>query len=330
MTKIVELCMIMFNDEAIITDCLQSVRSQDYPQDLVRISIIDGGSTDRSVEIARSFGADVEVRPDLRDSPNVRAGMVLGRCTGDLVLGFSADNRFVQTGALSAMVQTIESTGAAGCSTFRFGYAQTDPVLSRYFALIGGGDPVAVGLGRADRAPWDVSKWHAAGRCEDHVNFFLVDFSEAVSRDIPTLGWNGFLLRGDLVRRSRFAKTAAHIDLCVDLIAQGYAKFAFLKRETVNHYVKTPLLAFVRRRIFYANMYSGRDIERIYHVYERSLLPRLLWLIVTSVTLGVPIIRSVRGFVRTRDLAWFLHPLMLNIFIFAYAQSVIKNALRRS
>ena len=53
----VSLCMIVRNEERFLEACLASVRDA-----VDEINIVDTGSTDRTVEIARSFGANVEVR----------------------------------------------------------------------------------------------------------------------------------------------------------------------------------------------------------------------------------------------------------------------------
>src|SRR3984885_5940480 len=53
----ISLCMIVKNEERFLTECLESVK------DVVdEINIVDTGSTDRTVEIARSYGANVEFR----------------------------------------------------------------------------------------------------------------------------------------------------------------------------------------------------------------------------------------------------------------------------
>jgi tetratricopeptide (TPR) repeat protein len=54
----ISLCMIVKNEERFLEQCLQSVA------DIVdEICIVDTGSTDRTVEIAKAFGARVELRP---------------------------------------------------------------------------------------------------------------------------------------------------------------------------------------------------------------------------------------------------------------------------
>ena len=51
----ISLCMIVKNEERFLAECLESVK------DVVdEICIVDTGSTDRTVEIARSYGAKIE------------------------------------------------------------------------------------------------------------------------------------------------------------------------------------------------------------------------------------------------------------------------------
>src|SRR5580658_10063032 len=53
----ISLCMIVKNEERFLAECLDSVK------DVVdEICIVDTGSTDRTVEIARSYGAKIEFR----------------------------------------------------------------------------------------------------------------------------------------------------------------------------------------------------------------------------------------------------------------------------
>ena len=53
----ISLCMIVKNEERFLAECLRSVREV-----VDEINIVDTGSTDRTVEIAREFGANVVVR----------------------------------------------------------------------------------------------------------------------------------------------------------------------------------------------------------------------------------------------------------------------------
>lgn len=79
------LAMIVKNEQESLGHCLASV------QGLVdEILVLDTGSTDRTVEIARSFGARVEVFTWVDDFSAAR-NAALARCTGDWVLVLDAD-----------------------------------------------------------------------------------------------------------------------------------------------------------------------------------------------------------------------------------------------
>lgn len=54
------------NCQSLIGDCLSRIIDQDYPRDLVEILVMDGGSDDRTRDIARGFGARVIINSPLR------------------------------------------------------------------------------------------------------------------------------------------------------------------------------------------------------------------------------------------------------------------------
>src|ERR1700761_7887631 len=75
----ISLCMIVKNEERFLAECLASVK------DVVdEINIVDTGSTDRTVEIAREFGANVifrEWRGDFGWARNEALAMATRRWT---------------------------------------------------------------------------------------------------------------------------------------------------------------------------------------------------------------------------------------------------------
>lgn len=55
----VSVVMPAHNEEQYISECLHSLKDQDYPADRFEIIVVDNNSTDRTVEIAKSFGVTV-------------------------------------------------------------------------------------------------------------------------------------------------------------------------------------------------------------------------------------------------------------------------------
>lgn len=326
----ITVSLVSYNDERILKDSLLSIREQDYNQNLVDILILDGGSIDNTIKIAEKYNAKVIYRPDLKYRPDIRAIMATTIPRTDLVFFYSADNRLQENDIFSRMVKVFEENNdVVACETLRYGRRDGDPILSRYFALIGGLDPIAIGLGKADRGPYDQKEWHSFGLVEDHGNYYKVKFEADTSR-IPTIGANGCLIRREYIQEMDCKDNSAHIDMCVSLIQKGHDTFAFIKDSHVLHYIDVPLIPFLKRRLSLASMYSAEKIKRIYSVFHKKDIWRLIWIIVTYTTFIFPLVRSIRGYIKYRDRAWFLHPLLCFIFTVGYGVQVIKKILLRT
>lgn len=55
----ISIIMTAYNEEELLPKALKSVFSQDFPKDDYEVVVVDNNSTDKSAEIARSFGARV-------------------------------------------------------------------------------------------------------------------------------------------------------------------------------------------------------------------------------------------------------------------------------
>lgn len=99
------LCMIMRNEEEHLPRCLESVQGV-----VDEIVIVDTGSTDRSVEIAESFGATVlheEWKGDFAAPRNTS----IDAATGDWILILDADEELVDGAGLHPFLQERDIEG---------------------------------------------------------------------------------------------------------------------------------------------------------------------------------------------------------------------------
>jgi tetratricopeptide (TPR) repeat protein len=79
------VCLIARNEEKFLAQCLKSVRGL-----ATQIVVVDTGSTDRTVEIAKEFGAEVHAFPWCDDFSAAR-NAALEHATGDWILSLDAD-----------------------------------------------------------------------------------------------------------------------------------------------------------------------------------------------------------------------------------------------
>lgn len=109
------LIIAMRNEESSIGPCIRSIDAQNYPIDRLEVWIFDGGSTDRSVEVAAAL---IQGRPgwNLGDNPkgHQAAAWNLGirRATGDVV-GIMSAHAELGPDYVREAVETLRRTGAA-------------------------------------------------------------------------------------------------------------------------------------------------------------------------------------------------------------------------
>jgi glycosyltransferase involved in cell wall biosynthesis len=107
----VSLITVVYNGAEHIRDCIESILTQTY-QDIEYI-VIDGNSTDGTVDIVRSYGTKIAKfisEPDkgLYDAMNKGIGMA----TGDVIGILNADDFYRHERVIENMVATFERTGS--------------------------------------------------------------------------------------------------------------------------------------------------------------------------------------------------------------------------
>ena len=109
----VSLCMIVKNEEERLPGCLESIRGL-----VDEIVVVDTGSSDRTQEIARSYGARVFLLPWSGDFAAAR-NESLRHATGDWILFLDADERLDPHGIEDCLRNTASTSGLDAC-TFPF------------------------------------------------------------------------------------------------------------------------------------------------------------------------------------------------------------------
>ena len=86
----------------------------------------------------------------------------------------------------------------------------------------------------------------------------------------------------------------------------------------------------MKRRIHYVTKYHYDDrSRRRYSIYEpeKDTIKLIVYILYTISTI-VPLIHAFIGYVKIRDIAWFLHPLMCWIMLIGYGMPVMFEKVR--
>ena len=318
MSKIRSVSVVMptFNSIRTIESCLKSVRGQDYSakQNTVEIVAADGGSSDGTLEILKKYGCRV-IKEKSGSSEKAKA-VALRQVKSELVLLMASDNVLPSEKWLKEMVSSLEKYPEAVASySLFYQWRNDDGSLNRYFSLLGANDPVAWFMGRADKKGWVGKK---NGESE------LVEFSVS---NMPTLGDNGFLIKRKELMKARVDEDHFfHIDVILDLVGMRIDKFVEVKNE-IFHDTGEEYFSFVKKRWRYMKeLYLGRKkFRRFVWVRDFRDLVILIGFIIYSITLIGPILKSIAGYIRKPDLAWFWHPVMCVTMVVIYGKAVLKR-----
>lgn len=98
--------MPAYNSEDVISMALESIRKQNIDQDTVEILVIDGGSDDKTVDIAKSFGA--KVVPNEKRLPEFAKKIGFMNATGKYCMFLDTDEILVSDKCFSRRARVFE------------------------------------------------------------------------------------------------------------------------------------------------------------------------------------------------------------------------------
>jgi len=309
------------NSISTIRECIESVNNLDYPKNLVRMFIMDDGSRDGTLSIAKRYPF-CKVFNLKTSGPEEATAIGYNLATSKYVVNFPSDNVIPVKNWLDIMLEPLEKNARITASeTLRYTYRKHDKPLNKYFALFGMNDPVAHYLKKRDRSSYFENTWHLNSPVIDRGGYYETMFKED---NLPTVGANGFIIRTKIVQKvTKNPKKFSHIDSCVDLLRLGHNKYAFVKTTIWHKTGETLSNYFYKRRKYALELYFKKRTMRRFHLYNpRTDTVKLILFIIFSLTFIQPLFESLRGYRKVKDSAWFLHPIICFVITINYLYTV--------
>ena len=317
-----------YNSGKTLAECLRSVREQNYPQEKIEIILGDGGSTDNTFDIARQYNAKVISIPLEKQHAEFNRGVGYNNAKGELVLILDHDNFLPYKNWLRDMaLPLIENPNMVATNTCYYHYDKEYGLLDRYFGLFGTSDPLPYYLKKTDRLPQTATKWVLTGKAEDKGSYFLVEF-EANPRKFPSIGTNGCLMRRDLVNNNADVRPDYHypIDVLFDVVKNGHNQFGFVKNSIIHLTYERGFFEFLKRRKRFADRYHFQyNSKRRWSLAMPGDELGIVLFIIYSLTFVRPAWDALKGFIKIRDVAWFIHPFMCVGILFIYGFITMKH-----
>jgi glycosyltransferase involved in cell wall biosynthesis len=314
------------NAERYLGTCLQSLREQDYPTELIEIIVADAGSADSTLELLARFKVD-RVVPNPGVTGEAARAILNRLATRELILSIDSDNYLVGSDWLRRLVEPLQRDATVfAAEPLRWHYALADPPLNRYFALAGINDPISLFIGNYGRYSHMTGRWTQMPHKEEKFNGYLI--AELEPRHVPTMGANGFLARTEVIRQATTGEYYFDIDVVNELVQRGHCRIAKVDVALGHHFARD-LSSFRRKTRRRIEDYLYWRAERNYPWLSSGKLPIVRFVLYTL--LVVPLFwQLLRGWVNVRDRAWLYHLPVCWLTLWVYGWAVLRSFVRRA
>ncbi len=293
--------MPVLNEEVRLERALESIFSQDYPKEKIEVVIADGGSSDRTLEIAKRFGCLVVGNPARKAEPGVERGFAVA--TGDVWVILAADNPLYDPGFLSALTEPF-SDPSIGAVVPQVVSTSEDGLTARYLNLFS--DPVNHFIYGAATAP--ITFKHAYKVLDRTQSYVIYDFA---SGPMPLIG----LAQWVAVRKGFARPPGTELDdlAPVEALIDSGLKVAYAPNARIEHHSVAGIADFTRKfgpRISTRLAQKSEPIWARSRTWSRLRRARALIWPFYSVLVLPGLAQACYGYLRDSRLEWFYHPVV--------------------
>jgi glycosyltransferase involved in cell wall biosynthesis len=229
-TPLVSILMPTLNSERTIEMCLSAIRRQTIDRDLVEILIADGGSKDRTRDIARAHGAIILENPRVLPEYGLNVAMTAARGHYGLMLG--SDEVLANEASLATKVKLLSENPLVHNVIFG-GFLVPDgyPPISHYVNRFG--DPFSFFMHRLDAADiWNelYERFELVREEPDYRIFHLRD------DDVMPICDDGHFFRLDYLRTIADPSDLSLIPRLINVMAKEHRQIAVVKNDFMTHY----------------------------------------------------------------------------------------------
>ena len=319
----ISVVMPVYNEEDKIANALESIRMQDYPQEKIEIVLVDDNSTDKTLEIAKKYNV-VYCRNGNHDY-DIGKSIGIKKAKNEYLLFLDADNFLPHKNWLKKLIRPmLLEKDVIGAQPIWFTYNREYPLTDRYCILFGITDPLTIYLKKKDRLMLYEKKWNLINGYIEKDGYFIVRFKQ---NNLPTIGSVGFITKKEYILKTDYSPKFSHLDCMIDLINHGKNKFAMVKLSIIHLHSAT-----IKDFLYKLNRNMDiflKDREKRRYTWMTSKL-RLTLATLEMFTFLVPFYHSLKGFIKIKDVAWFLHPYICFRVAWMYSFKIIKYNLKHN
>lgn len=305
----------ILNAERTLEDCLKGIFIQEYPKSAYEVIIIDGGSTDRTLQIIDSFMHKEKNISLLHNPKKLSEGRGMSKdmgirgAKGDIVILLDADNLISDPHWLREILLPFRNKQVMASQSL-LEFRNEDSNFLKYINAAGVEDPFAIPYSLVAQVQLYSSK------------FNLIEGAYYLHR----LNQNSVLFggaNGCAFVKEVFLKIGGYtrdVDVFAKM-AELHMLVAVPKRARLYHKTASNLWMFMKKKGLYFyrfinKEYAEKNFQWIKPGFANAL--RFSLMVALNLSLVVPSFFALQMVVKTRRLFWLLHPFYLFFVTFEY------------
>lgn len=298
-----------YNNQDMIVNFLETIKQQKYPKNRIELLILDGGSTDKTKELAKKYHVKIVHNPERLAEPAITLGMSLAK--GDLMVVLAVDNFLNDPYSLKKFAEVFSDKKIYAAFP-RHESTSSDTIYTKYINTFT--DPYNHFVyGYAANA----RTFHRVYKTVEHNSIYDVyDYSTSPVRPMIAFA-QGFMIRSNFRRKKRDAFD--DIRPILDLLDQK-KKMAYVHSVPLYHHTVHSLNHFIRKQRWATRNALERKkygiVLRADQLSESQRQRIKLWPLY-ALSIVAPMAVSIHGFIRDKQKIWFFHPVAC--FLSAYA-----------
>lgn len=306
----VSIIIPTYNAQRFLDKCLRSIRKQDYPKNKYEILVIDGGSNDNTIMIAKKWGAKILKNPH-RDAESGKA-IGINSAKGEIIALIDADNELVEKTWLSQMIKPLLEDKTVFGVESPWLVRKNDSLLNQYFALLRIADPLA-------------RKLHPRAHIINNKDYFIYELK---IEEAPVIGANGFLYRKNFINKIGFDEKFEEVNFVAKLISSGFLRYAIPKHIGIYHHYVSSIGDYIRKRIKIGRKFMARKAKGQETWVDKTTKGDFLMAVLYNVSIVGPLLEAIKEYRKSQNLAWFWHPIISFLTIIVYILIFILNKLK--
>lgn len=296
--------MATYNSDKTIEKALSSIRNQKFNQNEIEILVVDGGSTDRTIEIAKRYGATVLENPYRLPEPAKMIG--LEYATGKYLCIMDSDEEVANDDMFEKRRKLLDSHRELKCLAIGYQTPSTADVCCHYINMVG--DPFTCFIYRTFKNSME-GLIIRDGKYYEELGSYIAQYGKA---DIKPIGDSAVVMDLNYLKQ-HYKLVFEHVTTATlfDMIISDTKYVAYIKGDRNYHYSNSSLRTYLRKlkfrvvnNIFDAegSGYSNKAAQNLKLSKRKYLFP------LYAISLIFPIIDGLKMTINYKHWIFLLHP----------------------